>query len=231
MLHPFPQLLLAALTALGFALPAAGAQTNSVRTVSTPSNHEHLALERHGPGRARLFARLVKMSEGPVEGCIRSGMRASEGAFDADDAIQEVWLRAWRRFDPSHLAPQAFLGSVLTIASLVLREHWRRKARCRTQGLADLESDPQVVAASTPVGDSSTLKNLLAQETQGMVQGLLTVLPQRERDVVQLHLFEGLSMAAIGHRLQISKAAATKRWQRGLERMRGDARWTGLAES
>lgn len=231
MLHPFPQLLLAALTALGFALPAAGAQTNSACTVCCQSHHEHLDLEPAPSGRAKLFALLWKMFAGRVEGYIRSGVRTSEGAFDADDAIQEVWLRAWRRFDPTHLAPQAFLGSVLTIASLVLLEHWRRKARCRTQGLADLESDPQVVAASTPVGDSSTLKNLLAQETLGMVQGLLTVLPQRERDVVQLHLFEGLSMAAIGHRLQISKAAATKRWQRGLERMREDPRWTGLAES
>lgn len=56
-------------------------------------------------------------------------------------------------------------------------------------------------------------------------------LPQRERDVVRLHLFEGLSMTAIGTQLQISKAAATKRWQRGLDRMRDDPRWTDLAEA
>ncbi len=144
--------------------------------------------------------------------------------------VQEVWKRAWQRFDPSLAVPTVFLAFVLVIAKNVLREHWRRKARSRIKGSTDDEGDTSNTASPTLVDADTPLLNLCSEETKEQVQQMLASLPWRDREVVKLHGLEGLTMAAVGRRLGISAAAATKRWQRSLNRMRDDARWTPLLD-
>jgi RNA polymerase sigma factor (sigma-70 family) len=227
MSNKLPRLLLAALTLFWSAAPAVGAPADSIHAVVASPNHVGFEPAHRRSAIARVFACLMEMFAGTVENRCRQGGGI---ASDTQDIVQEVWKRAWQRFDPSLAVPTVFLGFVLIIANNVLREHWRRKARSRRIGSTDDENCAGSVAASTVGGEPTPLTNLCADETRERTRELLALLPRREREVVKLHLFEELSMAAIGSRLGISAAAATKRWQRSLHRMREDARWTPLLD-
>lgn len=144
---------------------------------------------------------------------------ALHGQLDAEDVVQEVWVRALARFatfDPERGPFRAWLFGiarhVLLHALRTLRERSANGDRSRVVGLADVPDD--VTSITRRVTRDEDVRALLAA---------VELLPDEDRQLVVLHGLEGRSLGAAGAVLGIGREAAKKRWQRLRPRLAGAA--------
>lgn len=123
---------------------------------------------------------------------------------NADDAAQEVFLRAWRGLRRFRFRSEPFTWLYRTTRNVCNELNRRRR-------LEALAGDPEDSAAS-PERDAEQ------SDVASRVRSLVAALPERQREVVLLRLFEDLSVretaAAMGCREGTVKALlhkATKR--------------------
>jgi RNA polymerase sigma-70 factor (ECF subfamily) len=129
------------------------------------------------------------------------------GPEDARELVQQSFLhlhQARALFDPA----RSFGPWFLTIAYNVRREHLRRRGR---RPEARLEHDPP----ASPRGDRLEL----AERARGLRRALGEI-PDKQREVIVLHWFEGLSFAAVAARLGLTPSAAKVRAHRGYKALR-----------
>ena len=141
-------------------------------------------------------------------------------AADVNDAVSEVYLVAWRRFDevPSDREPLPWLYGV---ARNVVR-HVDRSNRRRHRLAAKVLRQPTITA---PSADVVVVRRAEDEESLRA----LSELSETDREVVLLRAWEGLSAPEIAAALGISRSAAEKRLSRAsrrLERLIGDRRST-----
>ena len=124
---------------------------------------------------------------------------------DADDAVQEVFLRLWRQKVP--FASDAHLRRWLMRVTVnwyrdQLRSPWRKRR-----------------------GDWDSLENQPAFETpeQGELYQAVMSLPEKYRTVLDLFYYEELSVREIGEVLGLSQSAVTTRLSRARKLLR--ERW------
>ncbi len=125
---------------------------------------------------------------------------------DADDAVQEAFLRAYQRLatlrDPAKFGPW-----LLTIAR-------HEAARLVVKGRSTLGADP----AATP--DATTTESSPSQrELHVILREHVARLPEAARDVLLLHYFAGHSTREIAALLGLRQAAVLKRLQRAREHL------------
>jgi RNA polymerase sigma-70 factor, ECF subfamily len=141
----------------------------------------------------------------------RFALRLSGSHQDAEDLVQETFLRAWR-----HRGRVREAGAVrvwlFTIAANVWRDHLRRRKR-RPEVQGAIADDCQA-RASPPDG------GLIAQEDQERLTEAMDRLPPRQREVLHLHAWEQLSLAEIAQVLDISPDAAKASLSLARRRMR-----------
>jgi RNA polymerase sigma-70 factor (ECF subfamily) len=94
---------------------------------------------------------------------------------------------------------------MLTIALNLKREHFRQKRRRPTAELSDVGVPP---------------RDQERWEANRSIAWALEQLPGEQREVIELHWFEGLSFADVAECLGIGKVAAKVRAHRGYVRMR-----------
>ena len=138
-------------------------------------------------------------------------LRRAPTAADAEDVVAETFLVAWRRFAdaPSDLRPWLF-----GVARHVLRHHYRAGQRRD--------------ALSARLGEALAALGPGAADDGWLVDALRR-LPERDRDVLTLTAWEGLSHAEAGLVLGCSPAAVAVRLhrvRRRLEALRPPARST-----
>jgi RNA polymerase sigma factor (sigma-70 family) len=142
---------------------------------------------------------------------------------DAEDVLQEVWLRAIPRFECYDAQRSSFQTWLIGIAKNVLLESLRgasaaRYARAGSEQVSNLGAVPDSV---------TTLTRAVARNED--VQRMLTVvetLDPDERLLLLGHGVEGLTLAQIGLQLGVSAETAGKRWQRLIARLREPAIWS-----
>jgi RNA polymerase sigma factor (sigma-70 family) len=123
---------------------------------------------------------------------IRRGVRREERV---SELVQLVFLRIHHaRLRYSRKRP--FKAWIYTIALNARRDHMRKKAR---------SSCVDVGENLLPSVDPATLKRLCHRQ---LVQVALEALPQRSRDILHLHWFEGQTFAEIAVLLGIGRSAA-----------------------
>lgn len=111
-------------------------------------------------------------------------------AADAEDAVQECYLRALRHFD-SYRGP-AMKPWLLSILRNVCNAEFARRGRSEIVG----ESDTEPAADSTPVWQETQATPeaaLLRRHDDATIRGLIAALPQPFREVIVLREVNELS--------------------------------------
>ncbi len=154
-------------------------------------------------GGVRALERLYRVLAGPVFALAlwRTGCRE-----EAADVLQETFLRVARHRRLHEVRrPRVWM---LTIAHRLAVDATRRRRRFVP------DADAALVLVQAPAGDPG--RGLDAARASA----LLAALPARQREVVFLHLYEGLTFAAIGDVTGVSTFTAASRYRLAIARLR-----------
>lgn len=133
------------------------------------------------------------------------------GEPSADDAVQEVWLRAAGRPPLGLQSPRGWLRSALR--SVYLRTVERRNSALERVERAALErSCSQELPSTAELAERA--------ESQKLLVGAVLELDEPDRQAVLLHFFEGLSAAEISRRSGIPSSTIRTRVSRGVHTLR-----------
>jgi RNA polymerase sigma-70 factor (ECF subfamily) len=132
----------------------------------------------------------------------------------ADDALQDTFVEALQRvesIDPAHLR-----GWLFTVAyhqamlsrrkSQARQRHFPAAAPAAMNGVAGREPDPG--------------ERLITREVADRCRELLSQLPEPQREVIRLHLFEGKRFREIAEHLGCPLNTALARMHQGLKKLR-----------
>lgn len=127
--------------------------------------------------------------------------------MQAEDLVQDTFLRAWRKLDGlhAHEAAKAWLTIILR------REHARTFARKRP--VADEDVEPDTLPLSELRTEGHPAERLALQEA-------VEALPERYREPLLLQILGGFSLAEIAQLLDRSTSAVTAQVFRAKARLR-----------
>jgi RNA polymerase sigma-70 factor (ECF subfamily) len=142
--------------------------------------------------------------------CYRVALRLARDVTVAEEAVQDAFLGFWRaprRFDPT-------LGSVAGFLILLAR---RRAVdlirRGESRRAEPLPEDYDAVETGADEAVWSRLRHLEAR-------ALVTSLPDKERELLELAYFEGFTQSELAARLAIPIGTVKSRMHSGLARLR-----------
>lgn len=150
----------------------------------------------------------------------------------ADDLVQATWLKAHlarARFEVRGPSPDGAVQAwYFTIARNLALDHLRGQGRDRRRREPD---DPtrdvlDGIPDDLPTAEEAQVSRAEAQEITDRVQSALSQLPASQREIVELHKLQGMSMAEIAARLRIREGAVRVRAHRAYKTL---ARWLGPA--
>jgi RNA polymerase sigma-70 factor (ECF subfamily) len=137
--------------------------------------------------------------------------RATVGASDADDAVQEIFVDLWKsaaRFDPSIATETTF---VAMIARRRLIDRGRRRAR-----RLDTAALPEAVQPAAPQEADSSARG---EEAARAAAALERLRPEQQR-VLQLSIYHGRSHEEISRATGLPLGTVKTHARRGLIRLR-----------
>lgn len=160
-------------------------------------------------GRRELFAVLVDRYKNLVHAVIRSFLTGA----DAEDAAQEVFIKAYRALD-RYRAEASFSTWLYRIALNHLRDCGRRvvPSTVALDGLDSISAAPEV--ACDPLAEA------IARERGLLVQSCLAELPEAYRLVIYLYYYHDLSYAEIAGRLGLTERGVETRLYRATKMLR-----------
>ena len=143
---------------------------------------------------------------------------------DASDIVQDTHVEAFRRFDQFYeKRPMPFpiwlLKNAYERILNVQRDHLvtARRSVAREQQLPDKSS--MSIVRNLTAGEETPSQHLLHQEFAEGVRQLVARLPAVDQQVLLMRNVEGHSHEEIAHLLEISNAAARKRYGRALAKL------------
>lgn len=163
-----------------------------------------------------ILSQLMGVVGGPLLGYFQKALGHRLATHVAEDLIQETWMLVVEKidqFDPDRGGYSWILLQAQTAASEYLR---RQKAAKRGggQSLLSLEVAGTVAGEEEPVD-----ARLERAEDHEFVRGLLANLPDKDRQIVEMFFFEGLTKRRIAEILGITFLALKGRLIRICERM------------
>ena len=183
-------------------------------------------LERAGTGDSVAFEELFQRHRGRLQRAIafRMDRRVARRA-DASDILQETYMEAFRRM-PKNLQQQGmpFYSWLYWIAREKVLEFHRRHLGTRKRAIGSevpmTPADSSAKFASGLIGRLPTPSQELARaELAELLHEALGRLDPDERDLVLWRHFEKLSAREIAGLLNITEAAANKRYFRAVKRL------------
>ena len=131
---------------------------------------------------------------------------------DAEDALQEAWLQVWKSAASYEPRRGTVAGWLLTVARTRALDRYRSLA---SRGRAESRVDPEPQSKPFEPSFSAALGELGER-----VRNALAELQPRQREVLEIAYFEGLSQSEIAERLG-APLGTVKSWTRqGLLRLR-----------
>ena len=132
---------------------------------------------------------------------------------DAEDCLQETYLRAWRAYPrlaaAGHTNPTAWL---YRIATNTARTHLRQRARAASRTAA---LDPALAAGGPGPAALADQRAALAA-----VAAAVEALPDQQRAALILRKYQGLSYAEVAQALECSEAAARANVYQAVKKLR-----------
>ncbi len=171
-------------------------------------------LERFHQGQPDAIARLAELFFGDLARFTRSMMGDEDAAMDA---VQETFLRLLERhrlYDP--VRPfRPWLFAVCRNTCLSLRRE-KSSQQARVIALEDEDGEALRLAADLP----PAFEELIRRERESEALELLATLPDAPREVILLHLFEGLTFREVAAITGRPAATAATIYYRALADMR-----------
>ncbi len=184
------------------------------------------AIERAGSGDSDAFRLLEEQHDRAV---FRLAFRMTGNEEDAEDVVQETFLRAYRQLD-KYEARSSFSTWLYRIASnysLDLIRMRKRHEQKRERGNAEERDILQTIPVNSPGPD----RIVYSSQVQERVNEALNELSAQERTAFVLRHFEGMSIEEIGESLGTGTNAtkhsifrAVQKLRRSLEPVVGAAR-------
>lgn len=134
--------------------------------------------------------------------------RASESAVD--DLVADVFMTVWRRIDGAPVG-EASLGWLYRIAYLVASNHWRGTSRRRR-----LNTKLEGLRASV---DLPVVDHVVVRQEVRDALGVLEELHPRDREIIKLSMWEGMSPDEIAAVLDVTPETARQRLHRARKRL------------
>lgn len=174
-------------------------------------------MARYVAGDQEAFHELFRRHAPTLLGMMRRYVRASD---EANDLLQQTFLhlhRARNDFRPgSQLKPWLF-----TIGMNCIREHFRKRGRRK-------EGPLEAVEETKLVSDAPTLEDLEdAQVKRERVRLALAQLPDNQREVIEMHWFQGRPFEEVARMVGASLSAVKVRAHRGYTRLRAALQESG----
>jgi len=144
----------------------------------------------------------------------RVAFSVMRNAADAEDAVQEVFLRVLRHRDSLHDVRDQRVWLVRIVWNIVLDRKRRAKTRPETDDVAEL-------ARVLPAAGMSAEDRAAAAQHHAHVLSLVERLPAREREVLMLSAFEELTSVEIAAILGITESSVRSRLFRARNLMAG----------
>jgi RNA polymerase sigma-70 factor, ECF subfamily len=194
---------------------------------SNPDETQRL-LERAQGGDQAAFEELFQRHRAKLHRAIAMRMdRRVSARVDASDVLQDTYLEAFKRL-PKYLQQQPmpfYLWLCWIAREKVLTLHRRhlgteKRAVTHEASLLPADSSATFVSAVIAGHEPSPSQALAKTELAERLRLALGQLDDDERDLILWRHFEQLSARDMAQLLQISEAAASKRYIRAVERLR-----------
>lgn len=134
-------------------------------------------------------------------------------ASEAEDLTQDVFLNFWKqeKFDPSRAALSTYL-CVITRSRALNRLKQRGSQQRSLEKLQAMP--PPELTASTP------LENASLEEQQQTLKQVLAELPDRQRQILELNFYQGVSQSNIAQQLDLPLGTVKTNARQGLLTLR-----------
>ena len=140
------------------------------------------------------------------------------GSREVDDIVQECCVRILEHESRFEGGPKAFSAWASTITRNLSRTFLKNRSRAREQSM----DDAQLAAEPETTVDESRVGWILDQ---------LARLPDGDRELLRMRYYDGMTVEAVGKKLGISQAGASKRLQKALSRLQTRAKRQGWLSS
>lgn len=197
----------------------------------TDETRETQLLDRLNDGDTSVLAELFELYRSRLKLMVRMRMdRRITGRLSPSDVLQETMMEATRRIDaylenpnmPFHLWLRFLTGQQLLTAH---RRHLGTQRRDAAQEINIYAGSPQATSeymAAQLIGHlTSPSQVAVREEVREMLQVALNQMDPIDREILTLRHFEDLSNNEVAQLLNLKKSAASNRYVRALQRLRG----------
>jgi RNA polymerase sigma-70 factor (ECF subfamily) len=170
-------------------------------------------IERLQRGDARAFDELVRQHQKPI---YYTALRYVKNPDDAADVTQKTFVRAYRSL--ASFRGESALGTWLTRIAINLslnhlRDHARERPARATDDITEL-ADPALMTQATGAS------RIIREQQSAALQSAIDSLPERQRLVLSLRVFDELSFREVAELVGSSENAAKVNFHHAVKRLR-----------
>lgn len=194
-------------------------QTN-IRSVP-PVGHaqEYDLIARAAQGEAAAFEVLMRRHNQLLFRTARAILQ-SDAEAEAEDAVQEGWIRAWRALPGFRADSRLSTWLVRIIRNEALGRLRRSSAQVIPLEAAMLSPDPKTQAALTEEPARGPEQELMRSQTRRLMEARIDLLPEAYRSVFMLRAVEEMSVEDVAAVLDIPVATVRSRFFRARSLLR-----------
>ena len=137
---------------------------------------------------------------------------------EAEDDVQETYVRAWAAFDQLRDVDAAFPWLCQILRTVAAERHRTRARRQELVFITELEKAHEDLVAS---GEPSPLDELLARRDAGMLREALRSIPEEFAEAIELHDMHGLKYREIAQVTSVPIGTVMSRISRGRQLLAG----------